>query len=164
MEGESPAKEPVAELLANPAEERRRAYKALGLRVTAHVNGSIKVCGNFEGDFFLSNKDTHDLVASIVYAPEQQARREARRARRGELEAAPWSYVYGKDTTNVLGLLYVTAAVQVMKERGWGHLVNISSVAGSKSGTLWGAYSGTNSPSTPSPRPYGWSSSRTTFG
>jgi NADP-dependent 3-hydroxy acid dehydrogenase YdfG len=45
---------------------------------------------------------------------------------------------------NVLGLLYVTdAAVQVMKEQGSGHLVNISSVAGRKSGTLRGAYSGT---------------------
>lgn len=45
---------------------------------------------------------------------------------------------------NVLGLLYVTdAAVQVMKEQGSGHLVNISSVAGRKSGPLRGAYSGT---------------------
>ena len=45
---------------------------------------------------------------------------------------------------NALGLLYVTdAAVQVMKEQGSGHLVNISSVAGRKSGPLRGAYSGT---------------------
>ena len=45
---------------------------------------------------------------------------------------------------NVLGLLYVTdAAVQVMKEQGSGHLINISSVAGRKSGPLRGAYSGT---------------------
>jgi NADP-dependent 3-hydroxy acid dehydrogenase YdfG len=45
---------------------------------------------------------------------------------------------------NVLGLLYVTdAAVQVMKEQGSGHLVNVSSVAGRKSGPLRGAYSGT---------------------
>ena len=45
---------------------------------------------------------------------------------------------------NVLGLLYVTdAAVQVMKEQGSGHLVNISSVAGRKSGPFRGAYSGT---------------------
>jgi NADP-dependent 3-hydroxy acid dehydrogenase YdfG len=44
----------------------------------------------------------------------------------------------------VLGLLYVTdAAVQVMKEQGSGHLVNVSSVAGRKSGPLRGAYSGT---------------------
>lgn len=41
---------------------------------------------------------------------------------------------------NVLGLLYVTeATVQVMKEQGSGHLVNISSVAGRKSGPLRGA-------------------------
>ncbi len=45
---------------------------------------------------------------------------------------------------NVMGLLYVTdAAVQVMKEQGSGHLVNISSVAGRKVGPLRGAYSGT---------------------
>jgi NADP-dependent 3-hydroxy acid dehydrogenase YdfG len=45
---------------------------------------------------------------------------------------------------SVLGLLYVTdAAVQVMKEQGSGHLVNVSSVAGRKSGPLRGAYSGT---------------------
>ncbi len=45
---------------------------------------------------------------------------------------------------NVMGLLYVTdAAVQVMKEQGSGHLVNISSVAGRKAGPLRGAYSGT---------------------
>lgn len=45
---------------------------------------------------------------------------------------------------NVLGLLYVTdAAVQVMKEQGSGHLINISSVAGRKSGPFRGAYSGT---------------------
>ncbi len=45
---------------------------------------------------------------------------------------------------NALGLLYVTdAAVQVMKEQGSGHLVNISSVAGRKSGPFRGAYSGT---------------------
>jgi NADP-dependent 3-hydroxy acid dehydrogenase YdfG len=44
----------------------------------------------------------------------------------------------------VLGLLYVTdAAVQVMKEQGSGHLINISSVAGRKSGPFQGAYSGT---------------------
>src|SRR5215210_2311990 len=45
---------------------------------------------------------------------------------------------------NVLGLLYVTdAAIQVMKEQGSGHLINISSVAGRKSGPFRGAYSGT---------------------
>ena len=45
---------------------------------------------------------------------------------------------------NVMGLLYVTdAAVQVMKEQGSGHLVNISSMAGRKTGPLRGAYSGT---------------------
>ncbi len=45
---------------------------------------------------------------------------------------------------NVMGLLYVTdAAVQIMKEQGSGHLVNISSVAGRKTGPLRGAYSGT---------------------
>jgi NADP-dependent 3-hydroxy acid dehydrogenase YdfG len=44
---------------------------------------------------------------------------------------------------NVLGLLYVTdAAVQAMKEQGSGHLINISSVAGRKSGPFRGAYSG----------------------
>ncbi len=45
---------------------------------------------------------------------------------------------------NVMGLLYVTdAAIGVMKEQGSGHIVNISSVAGRKSGPLRGAYSGT---------------------
>ena len=45
---------------------------------------------------------------------------------------------------NVLGLLYATdAAVQVMKEQGSGHLINVSSVAGRKSGPLRGAYAGT---------------------
>jgi len=45
---------------------------------------------------------------------------------------------------NVLGLLYATdAAVQVMKEQGSGHLVNISSVAGRKSRATTGVYSGT---------------------
>jgi len=45
---------------------------------------------------------------------------------------------------NVLGLLYVTdATVQVMKEQGSGHLINISSVAGRNSGPFRGAYSGT---------------------
>ncbi len=44
----------------------------------------------------------------------------------------------------MLGLLYVTdAAVQVMKEQDSGHLVNISSVAGRKSGPSRGAYPGT---------------------
>jgi NADP-dependent 3-hydroxy acid dehydrogenase YdfG len=37
----------------------------------------------------------------------------------------------------------VTDAVQVMKEQGSGHVVNISSVASRKSGPFWGAYSGT---------------------
>jgi NADP-dependent 3-hydroxy acid dehydrogenase YdfG len=46
--------------------------------------------------------------------------------------------------TNALGLLYTTdAAIQVMKEQGSGHLVNVSSVAGRKSGPFRGAYSGT---------------------
>jgi NADP-dependent 3-hydroxy acid dehydrogenase YdfG len=46
--------------------------------------------------------------------------------------------------TNTLGLLYTTdAAIQVMKEQGAGHLVNVSSVAGRKSGLFRGAYSGT---------------------
>lgn len=45
---------------------------------------------------------------------------------------------------NVMGLLYITdAAIGKMKEQGSGHLVNISSVAGRKSGPLRGAYSGT---------------------
>lgn len=45
---------------------------------------------------------------------------------------------------NVLGLLYATdAAIAVMKEQRSGHIVNISSVAGRKSGPLRGAYSGT---------------------
>ena len=45
---------------------------------------------------------------------------------------------------NVLGLLYATdAAIAVMKEQQGGHIVNISSVAGRKSGPLRGAYSGT---------------------
>ena len=45
---------------------------------------------------------------------------------------------------NVLGLLYATdAAVQIMKEQGSGHLVNISSVAGRRSRATTGVYSGT---------------------
>ena len=45
---------------------------------------------------------------------------------------------------NVMGLLYVTdAAVQVMKEQGSGHVVNISSVAGRKTRPGVGVYSGT---------------------
>src|SRR5215210_1807762 len=45
---------------------------------------------------------------------------------------------------NVLGLLYATdAAIETMNEQGSGHLVNISSLAGRKSGPLRGAYSGT---------------------
>jgi len=45
---------------------------------------------------------------------------------------------------NVLGLLYATdAAVQVMKEQGSGHLVNVSSVAGRRSRATTGVYSGT---------------------
>jgi NADP-dependent 3-hydroxy acid dehydrogenase YdfG len=45
---------------------------------------------------------------------------------------------------NVLGLLYATdAAIAIMKEQQSGHIVNISSVAGRKSGPLRGAYSGT---------------------
>ncbi len=44
----------------------------------------------------------------------------------------------------MLGLLYVTDdAVQVTKEQGSGHLINISRVAGRKSGLFRGAYSGT---------------------
>ena len=45
---------------------------------------------------------------------------------------------------NVLGLLYATdAAIAVMKEQRSGHVVNISSVAGRKTGPLRGVYSGT---------------------
>ncbi len=45
---------------------------------------------------------------------------------------------------NVLGLLYATdAAVEVMKEQGSGHLINISSLAGRQSRAMLGAYSGT---------------------
>ncbi len=45
---------------------------------------------------------------------------------------------------NVLGLLYTTdAAVEVMKRRGSGHIVNISSVAGRKTRPGSGVYSGT---------------------
>lgn len=44
---------------------------------------------------------------------------------------------------NVLGLLYVTdAALEVMKRQQSGHVVNISSVAGRRSGTFLGTYSG----------------------
>ena len=47
---------------------------------------------------------------------------------------------------NVLGLLYVTdSAIQVMKEQGSGHLVNISSLVGRKTGPFRGAYAGTKS-------------------
>jgi NADP-dependent 3-hydroxy acid dehydrogenase YdfG len=50
----------------------------------------------------------------------------------------------GVATNNVLGLLYATdAAIAVMKEQQSGHIVNISSVAGRKTGPLRGAYSGT---------------------
>ena len=45
---------------------------------------------------------------------------------------------------NVLGFLYATdAAIAVMKEQQSGHIVNISGVAGRKSGPLRGVYSGT---------------------
>ena len=45
---------------------------------------------------------------------------------------------------NVMGLLYVTdAAIEVMKEQGSGHIVNISSVAGRRSNPMTGVYSGT---------------------
>ena len=45
---------------------------------------------------------------------------------------------------NVLGLLYVTdAAIQVMKEQGSGHLVNISSLASRGTRPALGVYSGT---------------------
>ena len=45
---------------------------------------------------------------------------------------------------NVLGLLYATeAAIEVMKEQGSGHLVNISSLAGRSSRAMLGVYSGT---------------------
>lgn len=45
---------------------------------------------------------------------------------------------------NVLGLLYVTdAAIEIMKEQGSGHIVNISSVAGRRSNPMTGVYSGT---------------------
>jgi NADP-dependent 3-hydroxy acid dehydrogenase YdfG len=45
---------------------------------------------------------------------------------------------------NVLGLLYATdAAVEAMKRQGSGHIVNISSVAGRKTRSTVGVYSGT---------------------
>lgn len=45
---------------------------------------------------------------------------------------------------NVLGLMYVTdAALEVMKRQQSGHIVNVSSVAGRRSGQLTGTYSGT---------------------
>jgi len=45
---------------------------------------------------------------------------------------------------NVFGLLYTTeAAIEVMKEQGSGHLVNISSTAGRESRAMLGVYSGT---------------------
>lgn len=45
---------------------------------------------------------------------------------------------------NVLGLLYTTdAAIEVMKEQGSGHIVNVSSVAGRQSRPTSGVYSGT---------------------
>jgi len=45
---------------------------------------------------------------------------------------------------NVLGLLYATdAAIEVMKEQGSGHLINISSLAGRASRAMLGVYSGT---------------------
>ena len=45
---------------------------------------------------------------------------------------------------NVLGLLYATdAAIEVMKQQGSGHLVNVSSVAGRRSRATTGVYSGT---------------------
>jgi len=52
-----------------------------------------------------------------------------------------WRRMFG---VNVLGLLYVTdAAIAAMKEGGSGHIVNVSSVAGRKTGPFRGAYSGT---------------------
>ena len=52
-----------------------------------------------------------------------------------------WRRMFG---VNVLGLLYTTdAAIALMKEQGSGHIVNVSSVAGRKSGPFRGAYSGT---------------------
>ncbi len=45
---------------------------------------------------------------------------------------------------NVLGLLYATdAAIEAMRRRGGGHLVNVSSVAGRKTRPASGIYSGT---------------------
>lgn len=45
---------------------------------------------------------------------------------------------------NVFGLLYTTnAALEVMKEQGSGHLVNVSSLAGRRSRATVGVYSGT---------------------
>jgi hypothetical protein len=59
-----------------PPQERRRAYKALGLKVLANADSSIEVRGNFEEDFFPPEKQIQELVEGILYAPKQQERRE----------------------------------------------------------------------------------------
>ena len=52
--------------------------------------------------------------------------------------------MYSRLDTNVLGLLYTTdAAIEVMKEQGSGHLINISSLAGRGTRPALGVYSGT---------------------
>ena len=58
-----------------PPEERRRIYRALGLRVNAGADGNIEISGNFGGDLFPAQKEAEELVAGVTSWPERRARR-----------------------------------------------------------------------------------------
>ncbi|MGF1473129.1 MAG: SDR family oxidoreductase [Rubrobacteraceae bacterium] len=109
----------------------------------------------------LESNGTRALVAQCDVTDEEQAHALIRRAREefGQVDilvnnagvmllsrvekglSEEWRQMFD---VNVLGLLYVTdAAIEVMKEQGSGHIVNISSVAGRQSNPMTGVYSGT---------------------